>query len=143
MHSGKASIRMKASAFLHMEVGLFQTYKGAVIKILRSQVVPRHPDMVWYSLYGTKGFIENGRGGWGKTTGQMYVEGEMPKQPGAQAIECPTVDPSAPAEALSGGHGTSEYYLVRDFIAALEQKRPPAHRRRARDRLHRAWHLRS
>jgi ABC-type sugar transport system ATPase subunit len=39
--------------------------KGAAIKILRSQAVVRHPDMVWYTIYGTKGFIENGRsGGW-------------------------------------------------------------------------------
>ena len=58
----------------------------------------------------------------------------MPKQPGAQAIECPTVDPDAPAEALSGGHGTSEYYMVRDFVSALERNaRPPIDVARAID----------
>jgi len=134
VHSGQSIYPNEGIGFLDMEVGLFQTHKGAVIKILRSQVVPRHPDMVWYSLYGTKGFIENGRGGWGRTTGQLYIEGEMPKQPGAQAIECPTVDPDAPAEALSGGHGTSEYYMVRDFVSALERNaRPPIDVARAID----------
>ena len=39
-----------------MEVGLFQTQKGATVKILRSQVAPRHPDMIFYTLYGEKGF---------------------------------------------------------------------------------------
>lgn len=126
VHAGQHTYPDEGIGFLDMEVGLFQTQKGAVIKIMRSQVVARHPDMVWYSLYGTKGFVENGRGGWGRTTGQLYVEGEMPKQPGAQPIECATVDPDAPAEALAGGHGTSEYYMVRDFIDALEQgRRPP------------------
>jgi hypothetical protein len=32
------------------------------------------PDMVWYTLYGTKGFVENGRVGWGETTGYLFLE---------------------------------------------------------------------
>ncbi len=109
-------------AYLDMEVGLFQTQKGAVIKILRSQAVVRHPDMVWYTLYGTKGFVENGRGaGWGETTGYLYLEDEMPKHPGAQVTTWNTVDVTAPPEAHSGGHGTSEYYMVRDFISAIQR----------------------
>ena len=36
-------------------------------------------------------------------------------------------DPNAPEEAFGGGHGTVEYYLVRDFIDTLESGkiRPP------------------
>ncbi len=114
-------------AFIDMEVGLFQTQKGAVIKILRSQVARRYPDTIFYALYGTKGFVENGReGGWGATQGRLFVEGEMDKEKGAVTIDCPTVDPDAPEEARQGGHGTSEYYMVRDFIAAIAHgTRPP------------------
>lgn len=127
VHSGKNIYPNEAGlGFLDMEVGLFQTQKGATIKILRSQVAPRHPEMIFYTLYGTHGFVENGReGGWGRTTGRLYIEGEMAKKSGAQPMDCPTVDPAATAEMLAGGHGTSEYFMVRDFISAIEQNSQP------------------
>jgi predicted dehydrogenase len=113
-------------AFIDMEVGLFQTAKGAVIKILRSQVAPRYHDMVFYSLYGTKGFVETGReGGWRGTRGRMYLEDDMPKEGGAVEVDCSTVDPAAPTEALQGGHGTSEYYMLRDFVTSIQRDTPP------------------
>jgi hypothetical protein len=114
-------------AFIDMEVGLFQTAKGAVIKILRSQVAPRYHDMVFYAMYGTKGFVETGReGGWRGTKGRMYLEDEMSKEVGAAEVECSTVDPYAPPEALRGGHGTSEYFMLRDFVDSItHDTRPP------------------
>ena len=113
-------------AFIDMEVGLFQTQKGAVIKILRSQVARRYPDTVYYTLYGTKGFVENGReGGWGGTQGRLFLEDEMDKEKGARVIDCPTSDPNAPEEAKHGGHGTSEFYMVRDFISAIDNGTKP------------------
>lgn len=125
LHSGRHTVpEEEGLGFLDMEVGLFQTAKGAVIKILRSQVVPRHPELIFYSVYGTKGFVENGReGGWGATRGRLYIEGEMVK---AQELECSPIDHTAPADALAGGHGTSEYFMVRDFISAVDSgSRPP------------------
>jgi len=58
-----------------------------------------------------------------------------------QNLTCPLAtaatditDPNAPEEALRGGHGTSEYYMVRDFIGAIEQNtRPPIDVARALD----------
>ena len=112
---------------LNMEVALFKTQKGAVIKMLRSQVAHRQPSMHFYSLYGTKGFLENGReGGWESSKGKLYIEGEMSREGGYQVIDCPVSDPEASPEALGGGHGTTEYYLIRDFIDAVDQgTRPP------------------
>ena len=108
--------------FLDIEVGLFRTEKGAIVKILRSQVASR-PHMVWYSLYGTKGHLENPRD---RGDGLYYVEGEMDKREGGESFPCPIVDPDAPEEAKKGGHGTSEYYMIRDFLDAVEQGvRPP------------------
>ena len=51
----------KGIGCLNMEVGLFKTQKGAVIKLLRSQVALREPPNHFYSLYGAKGAIESGR----------------------------------------------------------------------------------
>ncbi len=116
--------------FLDMEIGLFRTEKGALIKIARSQVAPRYPHLVYYSLYGTKGYLENGRSGTGPTQGYRWIEGETPDSEGgqrqAEEIDCPVVDPDAPDEAKQGGHGTSEYYMIRDFLDAIESsQRPP------------------
>jgi hypothetical protein len=126
LHGGRSIHPDKGIGFLDMEVGLFQTHKGAVIKILRSQVAPRHPELIFYSLHGTRGFVENGRsGGWGVSDGLLYAEDEMDRRQGAQPLTCDPVDPSLPPEAKAGGHGTSEYYMVNDFIEALDRGAPP------------------
>lgn len=110
----------EAPGQVDMHVALFETAKGASIKILRSQVAPRHPEVIHYSLYGTKGCIENGKDGY-NTTGRLYLEGEPEYAAGARPIACDPVDHAAPPEALLGGHGTSEYYLIRDFVDALDR----------------------
>ena len=116
MHPDEADL-----GHLDMEVGLFQTAKGHVVKILRSQVAHRHPHSVYYTLYGDKGFIENGRHiADAASTGRYFNIDTMSKQDGAQEIACPLVDPNAPPEARHGGHGTSEYFMVQDFIAAID-----------------------
>ena len=106
--------------FLDFEIGLFKTEKGAVIKILRSQV-PACPHFVWYSLYGTRGHLENKRV---HGEGFLYVVDETPED--GEIFTSSVVDPNAPEEAKKGGHGTSEYYMIRDFISAVENNsRPP------------------
>ncbi len=112
---------------LGMEVALFRTPKGAVIKILRSQVAYRWPPMEFYSLYGSKGFVENGReGGWERSEGKLFVTDEMSREEGHKVIKCPASDPEAPSEALRGGHNVSaEYYMIRDFIEAVSKGTRP------------------
>jgi len=110
--------------FLDIEVGLFKTQKGAVVKILRSQVAVR-PHMVWYSVYGTKGHLENQRYPLGDGAGVFYSERTMPEIDKPELPRTPDSDPNAPSEASVGGHGTSEYYLIRDFLDSIEQDRPP------------------
>lgn len=116
--------------FLDMEVGLFQTEKGKVIKILRSQT-PVRTHMVYYNLYGTKGSVESGRLGQG---GVCYIPGEMGGEKNAETPKYSTVNPHAPEEAKGGGHGTSEYYMIRDFLDAVKSNtRPPIDVMRAAD----------
>jgi predicted dehydrogenase len=127
MHADRHMFPDESIAFLDMELGLFKTQKGAMIKILRSQAAYRHHEMIFYSLYGTKGFVENGReGGWGATRGRAFFIDEMTKKEGSQEIDCPTVDVNAPPEAQKGGHGTSEYYMIRDFMDSIEANQQPS-----------------
>jgi len=109
--------------YLDFELGLFKTAKGSVIKILRSQTACR-PHMVWYSLYGTKGHLENGRFDKLKLDGIEYFEGMDHKDP-AMLVENPNSDPSLPKEAAEGGHGTSEHFMIRDFLEAVQHNARP------------------
>lgn len=105
---------------IDMQVGLFETKKGTTIKMLRSQVAPREPAIVYYSIYGTKGCVENPRKSGQK--GILYIEGEDEI---AREIACRGRNPEAPEEARKGGHGTSEYYLIRDFINSIDNDTEP------------------
>jgi hypothetical protein len=111
-----------------MEVALFQTKKGMVFKALRSQVVMR-PHLVYYSINGTKGSIENNRFGvhHPEDPGLLYIEDEMDgKENNAERISCSLFDPSGPEESRLGGHGSSEYYLIREFLDSVAKNRRPA-----------------
>ena len=104
-----------------MEVGIFKTKKGAVVKILCGFSIEREPSHLYYSLYGTNGSVETNRFNIGET--RVYIKGEHKTM---TAMQIPLDDPDAPAEAKLGGHGTSEYYLVRDFLrSVLKDTKPP------------------
>jgi predicted dehydrogenase len=115
---------------IDFQVALFETQQGAIIKLLRSSAVPRHPALHFYSLQGTRGFVESSKLGI-PGEGLLYVEGEMET---AQALAVDIVDTSLPEEARAGGHGTAEYSLVQDFLSALESgRKPPLDEVRAMD----------
>lgn len=115
---------------IDIQVALFETQKGAIIKLLRSSVAPRKPPLHYYMLQGTKGFVESSRRGV-PGTGMLYVEDEMSEP---QEIEVSTIDASLPAAARAGGHGTAEYALVQDFLMALQSgQKPPLDEIRALD----------
>lgn len=113
----------KTDGNIDMQVALFETAKGATIKVLRSSVALRHPALCTYSIYGTKGALEASREGY-DGIGYRYFEDIDPKEGRKIAISSSDID--APKEAMAGGHGTSEYYLVRDFLKAIESDTDPA-----------------
>lgn len=106
---------------IDMQVAIFETLRGATIKLLRSSVATREPPVIFYSIYGTKGFVETGRGGY-NTKGKIYIEEEDKED---KEINCSTADPNAPEEARKGGHGTSEYFLIKDFINSIDNDIEP------------------
>jgi predicted dehydrogenase len=108
---------------IDMEVGLFKTAKGNVIKQLCGFSVAKEPAMHWFCLYGTKGQIESPRTPSGKHL--LYVEG-MPGLSSSIELPLSTSHQGAPAEAYLGGHGTSEYFMVDDFVRCILDDTKPA-----------------
>ncbi len=103
---------------IDMQVGLFRTEKGSVVKILCGFTVTREPGMHWQIFYGTEGTLENRRAPW--EDAKIFRSGEGPME----AFPAEDSDPDAPAEALAGGHGTSEYYMVDRFVRAATGRGP-------------------
>lgn len=96
-----------------MEVGLFRTAKGRVLKVLCGFSLAREPAMHWQVFYGTKGTIENRRAPGDEA--KLFREGDAALAP----TPAPASDPDAPPEATAGGHGTSEFYMVDGFVQAV------------------------
>ncbi len=106
---------------IDMQVALFETKQGRGIKICRSQVTPHpEPHTVYYSVYGTKGFLENNRHG-GEVIGHRYFEGI---DQNTVPINCYQTEVEAPDYAKNG-HGTSDYYIAQDFLDCIEFDREP------------------
>lgn len=109
-----------------VQVAVFETARGAIIKMTRTQVAPRHPPVHYYHLQGTRGFVETDRRGAGFTGGRqrglLYVGGEMEQ---AEEVEWPEMDPCVPEWAALGGHGSSDYSTFVAFLQALESGERP------------------
>ncbi len=106
---------------IDMQVALFETKKGRGIKICRSQVTPRpEPHTVYYSVYGTTGFIENNRYAH-DGVGLRYFEG-VDKL--TVPIDCYQNEVTAP-DFAKNSHGTSDYYVVKDFLDCVESGKKP------------------
>lgn len=114
MHTGRR--KRPENGSIDTEVGISKTEKMNVIKQLCGFSVAKEPAMLWFCFYGTKGQIESPR----TPSGQhlLYVEG----MPGlSTSIELPLSanHHGAPSEACLGGHGTSEYFMVGDFVRCI------------------------
>lgn len=116
------SIEPATDGNIDIQVALFETAKGATIKLLRSSVALRHPALCSYNIIGTKGFLESSRMGY-DGVGRRYFSEFDPID--GYPIAVNTSDINAPKGAGDGGHGTSEYYLVRDFLASIENDTTP------------------
>jgi predicted dehydrogenase len=137
--AGYSIMPPKGEGCLNMEVALFKTQKGKVIKLLRSQVAYREPPLHFYSLYGTKGVIESDRRGTlahaaGGTRGLLHLKDKhywVHKQPEQQfpfdEIYTGEIDLEAPVQTydFDGSHGSSEHNMIRAFIDAVQTGTQP------------------
>lgn len=108
---------------IDMEVGLFKSESGAIVKLLCGFSIERGAGHHYWSIYGTKGCIEKDRFNWDDA---YYYFKDDPQTKEMTKVKISLSDPNAPPEALLGGHGTCEYYLVRDFVQSiLKDSVPP------------------
>ena len=107
---------------IDIQVALFETAKGATIKLTRSSVALRHPALCTYSIIGTKGFLEGSRTNY-EGIGRRYFADQDPVE--GYAITVNRDDRDAPQEYRAGGHGTCEYYLVEDFLNSIKNDTTP------------------
>jgi predicted dehydrogenase len=114
------------------QTALFQTAEGRTIRELTAFKIAREPAHHFYALYGSKGSVETDRYRWYENL-KFYSETRADQKSLAD-IPISHVHPDAPPEAHSGGHGTSEYYMVNDFIRSiLDDRRPPLDVQKALD----------
>ena len=108
------------------------TEGGITLRVRVDHTSRRPHQMAYYSLQGTRGCYEAWRG-FGDQS-KVWIENEheqslfhAPAQWHALADQAPRYIPdrlAAPPEARSGGHGTSEYWLLQDFLGAVRGERP-------------------
>ena len=109
---------------IDMEVGIFHTAKGAVIKMLCGFSVERKPAFHFISFYGTSGSIEMDR-----YNGMNNLKAYFKNGPNFNTLKDIPVDferYKLPPGAKSGGHGVSEYYMVDDFVRSILDDTKPA-----------------
>jgi len=106
---------------IDMEVGIFRTENGAVIKLLNGFSIAREPMLIWFTIYGTRGVLEGKRCGWDDF--KAYFE-DFPHLEDMIRMRYSPRHRGLPQ--LPGGHGSSEQVLAMGFVkAVLEDSRPP------------------
>lgn len=107
-----------------MEVAIFQTESGGVIKILCAFGITREPMFHYYSIYGSEGTLETTRPPLKPLQTNAYFS-SIPHL--RNMIEIPVTEnlPRAPQEATQGGHGTAEYAMISDFMKCIRDDTLP------------------
>jgi predicted dehydrogenase len=114
-----------------MHVMQMATAGGRVFRVRVDHTSPRPHQMAYYALQGTQGSYEAWRGFGDQSKVWLDHEHEpslfhAPAQWHALDEQAQRYIPDrlvAPPEARAGGHGTSEYWLLRDFVAAVRGER--------------------
>jgi predicted dehydrogenase len=100
---------------IDIEVGIFRTAGGAVVKILCGFSIVREPSFHTYTVYGTRGCLEKPR----NSEETLAFFDEIPGLEGMIRMPLPAAHRRVPGHARLGGHGTSEYVMVNAFMEAV------------------------
>jgi len=108
---------------IDMEVGLFRTEQGAIIKILTGFSLARRAGFHYYSVYGSKGCLETTRGTQHPFGTTLADFDEIPHLPDMMQLPLPCARPGLPAWA--SGHGGADYTMAQAFVQCLLEDTPP------------------
>jgi predicted dehydrogenase len=110
------------------------TDRGITLRVRVDSTSPRPHQMAYYSVQGTKGAFESWRG-YGDTSKIWLEDIHEASRVSGEGAQWHSVSDlaeryiperlSVPAEAKLGGHGTSEYWLLKDFLAAVRGEIEP------------------
>ena len=113
-----------------LEIGLFRTAGGVVLKVLCAFAIVREPWGHVRTVYGTRGCLESGRpapGGQGGSHESLAYFDAIPDLKDMVALSLGSTRRDAPPEAaVPGGHGDGEYWMAQDFLRAVRGEAPPA-----------------
>jgi predicted dehydrogenase len=108
--------------------------RGITFRVRVDSTSPRPHQMAYYSVQGTKGAFESWRGN-GDTSKVWLEDIHEPSRVSGEGAEWHPVSEQAeryiperltvPEEARLGGHGTSEYWMLKDFLAAARGEIAP------------------
>ena len=115
-----------------MHVMQMTTAAGRSLRVRVDHTSPRPHQMAYYALQGTQGSYEAWRGFGDTSKAWLADEHEASRFRAAaqwhalsdQAPRYIADRIAAPPEARDGGHGTSEFWLLRDFLAAVRGQSP-------------------
>ena len=104
------------------------TDRGTVLRVRVDHVSPRPHQMAYYAVQGTMGAFESWRGH-GDTSKIWLEDDHESSRVSGDGSQWHATDAYAeryiperldvPTEARLGGHGTSEYWLLKDFLATI------------------------
>ncbi|MBC7288332.1 MAG: Gfo/Idh/MocA family oxidoreductase [Armatimonadetes bacterium] len=121
MHTGAWTLR--DLEVIDAEVVLCKTVAGRVIKFLASFVNARGACFHYFSIYGTEGVLESPR--FDDQPYRMRTE-RISNLRGWVDLPVGVSHPALEGRIPSGGHGTCEWLMVEDFVAACKGEKPPA-----------------
>lgn len=115
-----------------MHVMQMITTRGVTLRVRVDHVSPRPHQAAYYALQGTEGSYEAWRGLGDESKVWLSDEHEAslfhsPAQWHALQKQAPRYIPErldVPPEARAGGHGSTEYWLLHDFLAAVRGECP-------------------
>jgi predicted dehydrogenase len=107
---------------IDLEVALFRTVRGVILKVLCAFSIVREPWGHLRTVYGTHGCLETGRaeaGGRGGSGQALAYFDALPDVKELFPLTLGNARRESPPEALvPGGHGDGEYWMARDFVRA-------------------------
>lgn len=108
---------------IDLQVAIFRTESGGALKVLCGFSLNSEPGRHYYCLYGTKGMLESGRTADSPDRGFLTERAAETRGPAPGVV--PPVEREAPEAARLGGHGTSEWFMIDDWLRSILDGSPP------------------